>query len=119
MKKKSILIVEDEVMIALQMKMNLLKEGFEVFDPLGRGEDAIDFVRRKNPDVILMDIRLLGEMDGIETARRIGEFSSAKIVFVTGHSDPDTQASALALKPAAFLVKPVEIDNLTVVLRNC
>ncbi len=118
MKKVKILIVEDEALIALQLKMKLSQIGYDVCEPTGRGEDAIAMTHRENPDVILMDIRLLGEMDGIETARRIIGFSRAKIIFMTGLSDPEMKALAMALNPAAYLDKPVEIRKIQSVIQD-
>jgi CheY-like chemotaxis protein len=112
MDRTKILIVEDEGLIALQLSMMLGRAGFEVCEPVGLGEDAIEHSREERPDVILMDIRLRGEMDGIEAARQIGGFSRAKIIFTTGHADPETRARAEALRPAAFLVKPVAIRSI-------
>lgn len=118
MYKIKILIVEDEALIALQLKMKLNRAGFEVCEPVGRGEDALMAVGQEKPDVILMDIRLLGEMDGIEAAWQIRRISSARIIFTTGHSDPEMKARAMSLNPTAYLLKPVEIHNLQSIIQN-
>ena len=57
-------------------------------------------------------------MDGIEAARQIGGFSPAKILFTTGHSDPEMKARALALKPAGYLIKPVEIHHIIAAIQK-
>jgi len=112
MARTKVLIVEDEMLIALQLRQSLAKAGFEVCGSVGDGETAIERSRKSLPDVILMDIRLSGEMDGIEAARRILEFSKVVLIFTTGHTDAALRARAEALKPAAFLIKPVEIQKL-------
>jgi CheY-like chemotaxis protein len=112
MRKARILIVEDESLIALQLKLKLGGMGYDVCEPARRGEDAIAAARSDDPDFILMDIGLMGDMDGIEAARRIGGFSPARIIFTTGHLDPDTESRALALHPAAFLPKPIDALDL-------
>ena len=116
MQKIKILIVEDEMLIALQLKMKLTKAGLDVCEPTGRGEDAIAITRRENPDVILMDIRLIGVMDGIDAAKSICSFSRAKIIFATGHSDQALKDRAMALNPIAYLVKPVDAKQINAIL---
>lgn len=111
-----ILLVEDNALIALQLKMFLARAGYDVLDPVVRGSDAIAIARQENPNVILMDIRLIGEMDGIETAQRIREFSQARIIFATGHSDRDYKQRADALNPIAYLVKPVDVREIIAII---
>jgi DNA-binding NarL/FixJ family response regulator len=118
MNKIKVLIVEDEALIALQLKMSLKQAGYELCEPVARGEDAIAIARQEKPDVILMDIRLIGDMNGIEAARQIVTFSSAKIIFTTGHSDASLKAHAMELNPTAYLVKPIEISSIQSVLRE-
>jgi DNA-binding NarL/FixJ family response regulator len=65
-----------------------------------------------------MDIRLMGEMDGIEAARQISAFSTAQIIFITGYSDPGLKERALALNPAGYLIKPVELYEIEAVLHS-
>jgi len=118
MPKTKILIVEDESLIALQLRLMLDRAGYEVCEPVGRGEDAIDLARAEKPDVILMDISLGGDMDGIETALRIADFSSALVIFTTGHSDPGMRDRAQALNPAAYLIKPIEIRSIQSAIKD-
>ena len=112
------LIVEDEAIIAMQLQMNLRKAGYLVSSIVGRGKDAIAHAHSENPDVILMDIGLAGEMDGIEAARQISVFSPAAIVFTTGYLDLYQKGRAMALHPAAYLIKPVEINQVESVLAH-
>ena len=118
MQKIKILIVEDESLVALYLQKSLQQEGYEVGMLATRGEEAVESAQRENPDVILMDIRLEGDVDGIEAARRISEFSPAKIIFNTSYKDPETKERAMALNPAAFLIKPVKIPDIQSVIRQ-
>ncbi|MBT5420127.1 MAG: response regulator, partial [Candidatus Cloacimonetes bacterium] len=88
-KEFKILIVEDEVMIAEWLKMQLEDEKYDVFDYLTTGEEAIDFVQEIKPDVIVMDINLAGEIDGIEAAKVITEKFHIPIIFMTGYEEPE------------------------------
>jgi DNA-binding NarL/FixJ family response regulator len=116
MSKPKILIVEDEALIALHLQMKLSQAGYDVCRPVARGGDAIEQARKENPAVILMDIRLIGEMDGIEAARQITVFSSAMIIFTSGYSDAGLKARALALNPAAYLLKPVDVGDIDTII---
>lgn len=104
--KGRILIVEDEVLISWSLKILLSREGYTVIGPVTNGDDAIDALE-DNPDIILMDIQLMGPMDGIEAARTIGMRSQAKIIFTTGYSDPKMTERARAVRPLAILHKPI------------
>jgi len=116
MKKLKLLIVEDETLVAISLRKSLVRLGYEVGEIAATGEQAIQFAREQTPDAILMDIRLLGKMDGIEAARQIGSFLPAPIIFTTGYSDPDLKARAMALKPTAYLVKPIDARQINDIL---
>ena len=83
--QKSILIVEDEVMLSAWLKIQLEDEGYEVCGSFTTGEEAVEFVKETKPDVILMDINLVGKIDGIEAAEVITEKSNIPIIFMTGY----------------------------------
>lgn len=117
MRKLKCLIVEDEFLIAFHLKTTLARAGYEVCEAAISGEQAVEIARRESPDVILMDIRLLGAMDGIEAAQRIRAFSFAHIIFTTGYSDPNLKERAMVLKPAAYLSKPVNVNQIKAILQ--
>ena len=110
------LIVEDEILIALQLERYLVNAGYTVCRIVGNGKDAVETARSECPGVILMDINLQGAMDGIEAARQIGEFSSPSVIFMTGYSDQALKDRALTLHPAAYLYKPVDMRLLLTVI---
>jgi CheY-like chemotaxis protein len=112
MLKSKILIVEDESIIALDIKTSLLDAGYDVVAIAVSGEDAIALVPEHEPDLILMDIRLRGRMDGIESAAAIVKNSRAPIIFLTAHADKDTLDRAKLTGPFGYLIKPFEDHNL-------
>ncbi len=111
MKKIKILIVEDEVLIAQCLKMDLELMGFDVCDSVASGEEAIIKAKENNPDVILMDINLAGELDGIEAATEIVKYKNIPIMFCTGYGNKELVDRAQKIKPVAFLRKPIIITE--------
>lgn len=108
----NLLLVEDEAILALAIERLLTKASYRVCRRVASGEQAIEAAREENPDFILMDIRLAGQLDGIETALRIRDFSQVPIVFMTGYQDDATRKRAMMLSPRAFLTKPVGLYDL-------
>lgn len=107
-----ILEVEDEVITALLMKKELTRIGYTVISHVSTGENAIRSVKHNRPDLILMDIRLAGEIDGIDTAFIINTIYDIPIIFMTGYDDKDIRARAQTVKPLGFFIKPIEISKL-------
>ncbi|MEO6893834.1 MAG: response regulator [Ginsengibacter sp.] len=101
-----ILVVEDEMIIAAKISLQLTSLGYEVGGILPRGEEAIMHVREKNVDIILLDINLKGKLDGIETAQEIQKFSNVPIIYLTANSDDVTFNKAKTTRPAGFISKP-------------
>lgn len=111
----SVLIVEDEFILAMSMEEDLIDRGYFVTGVAASASDAVDLARRTRPDVILMDIRLKGEADGVDAAQQIhaGQYGS-KIIFVTASREPATLERIEKDHPAAVLFKPVapeEVDR--------
>ncbi len=104
--KISILIVEDEPIIAADLQDRLLEAGYNVLGPVAAGEEALGFFDQNPPDLVIMDIQLEGEWDGIETTRRIRQKKDLPIIFLTSNSDDATFRTARQLSPQAFLSKP-------------
>lgn len=105
---KQILIVEDEVITAMDMQKKLKNLGYIVPVIVSSGEEAIKKVKENNPDLVLMDINLKGEMDGIEAASKIRSFSDIPVVYLTIHSDDKTLERAKITEPYAYMEKPFE-----------
>ncbi|MFH1568116.1 MAG: response regulator [Gemmatimonadota bacterium] len=107
-----ILIVEDEAIVAKDVEQSLKRLGYQVTGIARYGTEAVGQVARTQPDLVLMDIRLQGDKDGIKTAEVIGARFGTPVVFVTAHSDKDTVERARHAKPAGFLTKPLNYDRL-------
>ncbi|HTE30533.1 MAG TPA: response regulator [Chryseolinea sp.] len=101
-----ILIVEDEMIIGAKISMQLTSLGYEVTGLLPRGEEAIVHVEENKPDIILLDINLKGNFDGIETALRIQRVADIPIIYLTANADEATFSRAKVTKPYAFIAKP-------------
>ena len=105
---KKVLIVEDEIITALELKSILERNGYEVAASAMSGEEAIQEASAKRPHLILMDIGLLGEMDGADAAAYILQRYRMPIIFLTGNTDPMTRKKAMDLNPAGYVVKPFD-----------
>lgn len=101
-----ILVVEDEMIISMEIKQKLQTMGYVVTGQAITGESAIQKAGETQPDIILMDIRLKGEMDGITAAKRIIDLYDLPIIFLTAHSDKATLERAIAVSPSGYLLKP-------------
>ena len=107
-----ILMVEDDMIIAADISMQLTKLGYEVVGINTRGEDALNTIENNRPDIVVMDIILTAKMNGIEAARIILEKFQVPVVFLTSNSDDATFQQALTAKPYAFISKPFQKSNL-------
>jgi|GEM_PF-3384084 len=107
-KNAKILIVEDELLTAENIKRSLQKHGYVICGITQDAEDAINFVMDSEPDLILMDIMLEGKLTGIEAAQRIQEFADIPIIYLTAYSDDDTIQKAKFTSPFGYIIKPFE-----------
>lgn len=101
-----ILVVEDEMIIAAKISMQLSSLGYEVTGILPSGETALIHIKENRPDIILLDINLKGNLDGIETAKRLQIEDSIPIIYLTANSDEATFNRAKSTRPHAFITKP-------------
>jgi len=108
---RSILIVEDEGLIALDLQRRLERLGYLVVMLAENMEEALEGVATLKPDVVLMDIRIKGDHDGIETARRISREFDLPIIYVTAHGDAETIERAQLPEPFGYILKPfINVD---------
>ncbi len=112
MEKINVLVVEDELLIAQDLKARLNDHNFSVTATVDSGELALQEVKRKAPDLILMDIKLAGELDGISTAEKINESNNIPIIYLSDHVDSTTVNRAKGTHPANYLSKPFKISDL-------
>jgi diguanylate cyclase (GGDEF)-like protein/PAS domain S-box-containing protein len=108
----SILVVEDERIVALDLSQRLVELGYRVVRTVARGEDALRAVDALHPDLVLMDINIEGGIDGIEAACRIRERSRTPVVFMTAYAEDETLARAQSSRPYGYLIKPYETREL-------
>ena len=111
-----ILIVEDEQIVALDMRDTLREMGYDVVGTTGRGEQAVDLARTLTPDLVLMDIHLAGPLDGVAAADRIRQAGGPPVVFVTAFDDTRTVDRAKVGEPYGYLLKPFNVRELRVVI---
>ncbi len=107
-----ILIVEDDAILAMHLSLQLQKFGYSTDIPVATGEDAIMSVQKNPPDLILMDIQLGTDMTGIESAKKINEFTSIPIVYLTAYSDNKRVEEAKQTMPYGYLLKPIQTREL-------
>ena len=108
-----ILVVEDEAIVARDIERQLRRAGYEVPAVVASAEAALEQVGLTAPDLVLMDIRLQGPIDGIEAAREIRERYKLPVIFLTAHADDETLARAKLTQPFGYIIKPIGHSNLT------
>lgn len=108
---KRAVIIEDNLIPSLSMENMLIDKGYEIDGKFESAQGAIELVRDKNPSLIILDIRLKGEKDGLEIASEIRTFSDVPILFVSALTDAKTLARINEISFAASLAKPfTEVD---------
>lgn len=108
---KKILIVEDEAVAADNLREFLEENGYTVLDVCNSGEDAVNKATKNLPDLVLMDIKLQGDMDGVEAAIRINKKSRVPIIYLTAFGDDEKVARAKAIEPPVFIPKPYSLND--------
>ena len=112
MKKAKVLVVEDESIVALEIRSALIQLGFEVTNCVKNYNRAIKSVVDNRPDIILMDIHLQGQKDGITTTKDIQKFENIPVIYLTAYSDEETISRAIKTNPISYLIKPFKRDEL-------
>lgn len=108
---KRILIVEDETIIAMTLQKMLTQLGYSVTGIASTGESAIRHVNADNPDLALVDIKLRGEMDGVDVAQALGSVWATRIIFMTAYAIPEVMQRALSTHPPTYILKPFTIQD--------
>ncbi len=109
-----ILIVEDEVIIAKDIEHTLKRDGYDVTGHATSGEKAIELIKETSPDLILMDIKLKGEMDGIETTEIIKNQFDLPVIYLTSYKDEQTLLRAKVTEPYGYIIKPFDRKELKI-----
>jgi CheY-like chemotaxis protein len=116
MSGEKILIVEDDDVIARVADWRLKNLGYTVCGRASTGTEAMALVANTQPDLVLMDINLRGDIDGIESAKMIKKEFPVPVVYLTSHSDGPTLERAKETKPDGFIIKPFEDNDLRVAI---
>ena len=107
-----ILLIEDEFILASELAETLELEGYDVVLTADNGQEALDFYQANEVDLVLCDININGDWDGIETVMRLLEIKQVPIIYLTAFTDKDTLERAKLTFPAAYIPKPYHITNL-------
>ncbi|HNX23676.1 MAG TPA: response regulator [Spirochaetota bacterium] len=110
--KKKILIVEDQLIIAMDLKLTLEGLGYDVTGIAGTAEECFQYFEKEKPDLVLMDIMLSGNVDGIYAAEVIHKDFDVPIIYLTAHSDDNSLLRANLTGPYGYIVKPIEERDL-------
>lgn len=113
-----ILIVEDERIVAMDIAATLRKLGYQIAGMATSGDEAINYAVSVRPDLILMDIRISGEQDGIVTAEKIKTHLNVPIIYLTAYADEHTLQRAKVTSPAGYILKPYEKSTLHNSIKN-
>ncbi len=115
--KQKILIVEDEIIIAMDLRSKLENLGFSVTEIVSNSDDALLSAEKAQPDLVLMDIRIKGKKDGIETAILLKEKFNIPVVYLTAFIDDETIERARFSAPEDYLIKPIEDKELEISIK--
>jgi len=111
MSQINVLVVEDESIVSKDIQHSLKKLGYHVVGAAATGDKALELVKTENPDIVLMDIMLKGEMNGIEVAEIVKNEYNIPVIFLTAYADESTLSKAKVTEPYGYIIKPFkEID---------
>jgi DNA-binding NtrC family response regulator len=114
-----ILLAEDEKITALDLKIGLKGFGYNVFKVVDKGMDLIREAFQSDPDVIVSDVRLKDDINGLEAVSEILSRKRIPIVIISGFNDEKTKSAVKNLKPCAFLKKPCSAREINSVINSC
>lgn len=115
--KKTVLVVEDEAIAALELCETLRSLGYRVPEPVLNADGVMPAMIREKPDAVLMDINLSSYIDGIDTAQRIKVLNPVPLIFITAYNTEETKRRAMSTGPVDFLTKPVSREQLEKLLK--
>lgn len=109
---KRILIVEDDAIISLLLEKRLQRFGYEVAAVVDTGVDAVNYIKQESVNLVLMDIMLFGEMNGIEAINQVRKFSDVPVIYLTGNADASIKKQAMDTNPREYMIKPIDFIKL-------
>jgi two-component system, response regulator PdtaR len=113
-----VLIIEDDLLIASQMEATLAEAGFEIVGTVASGEEALELANARPPDLAIVDIRLAGDRDGVDTALELFRLHGIRCIFATAHSDLEARRRAGPCAPLGWLQKPYAMASLNTMVRR-
>jgi DNA-binding response OmpR family regulator len=114
---KRILIVEDDLLVASEMEVALTDAGFQIAGIASTGKEALQVAQEQSPTLVVMDIRLAGDRDGIDTALELFRSHGIRCIFASAYSDQEAQRRAAPAAPLGWLQKPYTMASLTAKVR--
>ncbi|MDH5396728.1 MAG: response regulator [Cyclobacteriaceae bacterium] len=111
-----VLIIEDNPITAMDLQELLETSGYVVIGKEKKAEDALKTILMEKPDVIIVDIKLVGEMDGITMVEMVREIHSCPVIYLTANSDKATVERAIRTSPAAFITKPFQSKDVSIAI---
>jgi len=114
----SILVVEDDFLIALELENRLLDAGYRVVGIAASASEAFTLGDRERPDLVVMDIRLVGRRDGVDAAIELFKEFGIRSIFASAHADPQTRERAAPANPIGWVQKPYPADALIRLIRD-
>ena len=118
LRRPRLLIVEDDFLVALAAEAALREEGFEITGVIASAEEALARAIAERPSLVIMDVRLAGQRDGIEAAIQLSRDHGIPCIFATAHADAIAQARAAPAKPLGWLQKPYSMPDLVALVRQ-
>ena len=112
------LIADDEALIAMGLQLELEQANYIVNKIVSTGDAVLKELKNKKPDVILLDIRLAGQVDGLFTATELRNFCDSHIIFMTGYEDKKLKEKAAAIPNSSFLNKPIQLYEIETLLEK-
>ncbi len=115
--RKNILIVEDESIVALEISNYVNEIGYSVIKCVSNSYSALEVVKSNHIDLVLMDVNIKGDVDGISCAKAIKEISNIPLIYISAFSDDETLERAIQTQPSSYLLKPFNPKELKVAMR--
>lgn len=113
-----ILVIEDDLLIATQIEITLTEAGFDVVGVTPTGEEALELASKDPPDLAVVDIRLAGDKDGVDTALELFRSHGVRCLFASAYSDEEARQRAAPAAPLGWLQKPYSMASLTETVRT-
>lgn len=116
-KEPKILVVEDDSLVAMDIKQSLRFLGYRVVSPVSTGEAALESVEKNHPNLVMMDVKLAGQMDGISAAEKIHAYYDIPVIYLSAYSDSKTLRRAKDTNPFGYIVKPFNKNDLNTAIQ--